>query len=49
MYDKIVKQWDMVPKEEAVGQFYTQFHESRWYISGYGSTLKRPFVKRMSF
>ena len=32
MYDKIVKQWDMVPKEESEGQFYTLFYESRWYI-----------------
>ena len=29
MYDKIVKQWDMVLKEEAVGQFCTKFHESK--------------------
>ena len=32
MYDMIVKQWDMVVKEEAVGQFCTKFHEFRWYI-----------------
>ena len=44
MYDIIVKQWDMVLKEDAVGQLCTKFHES-----SYGSTLKRPFVKRMSF
>ena len=31
MYDNIVKQWDMVLKEEAVGQFCSKFHESRWY------------------
>ena len=48
MYDMIVKQWDIVLKEEAVGQLCTKFHESRW-LSGYGSTLKRPFAKRMSF
>ena len=23
MYDKIVKQWDMDPREQAAGQFYT--------------------------
>ena len=28
----IVKQLDMVLKEEAVGQLCTKFHESRWYI-----------------
>ena len=33
MYDTIVKQWYMVLKEEAVGQFCTKFHELRWYIS----------------
>ena len=32
MYDMIVKKWDMVLEEEAVWQFCTKFHESRWYI-----------------
>ena len=32
MYDMIVKQWDMVLKEEVVGQLCIKFHESRLYI-----------------
>ena len=48
MYDMIVIQWDIVLKEEAVGQFCTKFHEMI-YLSGCGWTMKRIFAKRMSF
>ena len=56
MYDMIVKQWDMVLKEEAVGQFCTKFHESRWlWINPETSLcetyviLGRSFIKMIEF
>ena len=30
MYNMIMKYWDMVLQEEAEGQFFTKFYESRW-------------------